>query len=99
LRYNRNVRFIGYIPATVRGAKIEWDVDVELSPEVRGALKPQDVETLRPGKLRRPFRVTSPRAGTRGRPFARQDIEHPKGALVFATADESWFWFEAPDEA
>ena len=60
LRYNRDVRFIGYIPAIVRGAKIDWDIDVELSPEVRGALKPQDVETLRPGKLRRPFRVTPP---------------------------------------
>jgi hypothetical protein len=30
--------------------------------------------------------------------FAREEIEHPKGALVFATGDDSWFWFEAPEQ-
>ena len=93
------MRFIGYVPAVVRGAKIDWEADVELSPEVRDAMKPQDVDALRRGKLRRPFHVTPPRSGTRGRPFTRQEMKHPKGAVVFATADESWFWFEAPEEA
>jgi hypothetical protein len=91
------VRFVEYIPAVVRGAKINWDADVELSPEVRQAMRPYDVEPLRRGRLRRPFHIKPARPGTRGRPIVREEIEHPKGALVFATEDDTFFWFEAPE--
>ncbi len=91
------MRFVGYIRAVVRGAKIDWEADVVLSPEVREAMKPQELWRLRQGKLRRPFHVKPRNPGTRGRPFAREELEHPKGALVFATEDGSWFWFEAPE--
>ena len=92
------MRFIGYIRAVVRGAKIDWDAGGELPPEVRQAMKPHDVELLRRGKLRHSFHIKPARPGTRGRPIVSEEIEHPKGALVFATADDAFFWFEAPEQ-
>jgi hypothetical protein len=81
----------------IRGAKIDWDVEVQLTPEIREALRPRDPELLRAGRLQRPFHVKPPRAGTRAQPVAREEIVHPKGALVFAGRDDRFFFFEASD--
>jgi hypothetical protein len=97
-RYHRLMRFVGYVPAVVRGAKIDWEIDGAVSPAVRAAMKPQDVELLRRGKLRRPFHIKPVRPGTRGHQSMREEIQHLKGALVFATPDDGYFWFEAPDK-
>jgi len=92
------VRFAGYIPAVVRGMKIEWDVEVQITDDVARALHPQDPSILRVGRLRRPFHVKPVRAGGRGKSFVREEIIHPRGALVFATADDSWFFVEVPGD-
>ena len=34
------MRFIGYVAAAIRGAKIDWQADVELTSEEREALLP-----------------------------------------------------------
>jgi hypothetical protein len=89
--YNRPMRFIGYGRATIRGAKIDWETPVTLTAEARAALLPHDPKDFRCGQLRRPFHVKPRRPGTRSSSAIREEVVHPKGALVFATADESWF--------
>jgi hypothetical protein len=91
------MRFILYGPAVIRGAKIDWEAEVRLTQEIREALRPQDPELLRAGRLRRPFHVKPPRVGTRAQPVARDEIVHPKGALVFASRNDRFFFFEASD--
>jgi hypothetical protein len=77
--------------------KVDWDAEVAITAEVLRALHPQEPVHLRAGRLRRPFHVKPVRAGTRGEPSVREELLHPKGALVFGTADESFFYVEAPD--
>jgi hypothetical protein len=92
------MRFIGYVRAAIRGAKIDWEADVELTPVEREALLPHDPTTLRGGRLRRPFHVKPQHAGTRTKPVRHEEVVHRKGALVFATSDDSFFLLEADDE-
>jgi hypothetical protein len=92
------MRFIAYVPAVVRGAKIDWEEGpIALTSEERAALLPHNPTMLRGGRLRRPFHVKAPRAGTRAQPVMREEIVHRKGALVFTAGDESLFLFEASD--
>jgi hypothetical protein len=93
------VRFIGYIPAVLRGIKVEWDIPVEITDEIRRAMHPQDeIERLRAGRLRRPFHVPSHRLGRRSAGVPqREEVVHPNGALIFANETETWFWVEAEE--
>jgi hypothetical protein len=79
--------------------KIDWDADVQLTDEVRQALHPQDPAHLRAGRLRRPFHVKPRRPAGRARLPAGKEILHPKGALVFAFADDQWCLVEAPEDS
>jgi hypothetical protein len=97
MRYDLAMRFVGYGPAHVRGVKIDWDAVVVLTDEVVRALHPQELTRLRPGRLRRSFHVKAPRPGSRSTRVVREEITHPKGAMVFSLADQ-WFLIEAPDE-
>lgn len=96
------MRFVGYTQAHLRGAKIDWDAAVDADDRVRRALHPLDVEQLRSGRLRRPLHVTPPTPGRRGRRtierHAPREAMHEAGALVFASADESWFFVEVTGE-
>jgi hypothetical protein len=91
------MRFVGYVPATVRGMKVEWDVEVDLTQEQLRALHPQDAAILRVGRLRRPFLVEASKGGGRGKaaPGERPEVAHAKGALVFVFPDDSYFLIEA----
>ncbi len=96
------MRFIGYSPASIRGAKISWDVDVDITDELRRSIHPHQPAALRAGRLRRPFRVEPPKLGKRSRRAlgqARQAeaLTHEKAALVFAYPDERYFLIEAPE--
>ena len=89
------MRFVLYRAASVRGMKVDWDVQVDITEEVRRALHPQDPEDFRAGRLRRPFHHKPPRPGTRSASVAGEETVHPKGALVFATEDDSYVYVEA----
>jgi hypothetical protein len=95
-----DVRFVGYKPAAVRHCKIDWDVAVEFTAEVREALHPHDPDALRVGRLRRLFTKRPVVLGRRSRRIQlgiadREEITHEKGALVFAYSDESFFLIQA----
>lgn len=91
------MRFQLYGPATVRGMKVEWDVDVAVTDAIRMALHPQDADRLRVGRLKRAFDVAV-RPGGRGKRQASPAVVHPKGALVFAIPNEKYFFVEVQDE-
>jgi hypothetical protein len=96
------MRFIEYRRPEVRDCKIDWEAAVQVSEEVRRALHPHDVDALHAGRLRRPFLLQPPELGRRSRQGAvkhpgPEPIPHERGALVFAFADESCFFIEAPD--
>lgn len=91
------MRFRGYGPASVRGKRVEWDINVEVTAAIRRALHPQVVDRLRVGRLARAFDVKT-RPGGRGNRTAAPTIVHPKGALVFALPDEAYFFVEVADE-
>jgi hypothetical protein len=86
--------FIGYIRPEIRRCKTDWDAEVEITPEIREALHPRDVGTLRVGVLRRPFHWEPSRPGTRGSPRQPIAAVHAKDSLVFAVADDSFFLLE-----
>ncbi len=85
LRSPREVGEFG--PASIRGAKIDWDIEVDLDDEIVNALRPQDPETLRPGRLRRAFILRDHRGEYRA----------PKRGLVFAFPDDRWFLVQLDD--
>ena len=64
------MRFVPLIGAALRGIKIDWDVPVEITEEIRDAMAPQAVEGMRAGTLRRGY--------------AWKDDTFAKGALVFS---------------
>ena len=79
------MRFIGY--GKLRGIKVGWSVDVDLTDEIRQALHPHDPAVLSVGRLRRPF--LAPSKGP------ADGVKHDKGALVFAYANEEYLFIEA----
>ncbi len=91
------MRFQGYRTGAVPGMKVEWDIDVELTDEIRQALDPQDVDTLRVGQLKRAVDVKG-HAGGRGKQKATPTVIHRKGALVFAMPSEDYFFIELDDD-
>lgn len=98
------MRFVQYSRPEARDCKIDWEAPVQVSEQVRRALHPHDVDVLHAGRLRRPFLFQPPIPGRRSRHgFERHPspdpVPHERGALVFAYADESSFFIEAPDGA
>jgi hypothetical protein len=91
------VRFIGYIPAVVRKMKVDRDAEVDITADVRRALHPRDPNGLRAGRHRRPLHVKPTPDGRRGKSWVQEEVLHPKGSLVFANSDDSWFVVEAPE--
>jgi hypothetical protein len=73
------MRFLTFMRADIRGAKIDWDIDLDLTPELRTALHPHDAGFLRPGRIRRAFMLGNGK------------FRAPKHALVFAYPDEGAF--------
>jgi hypothetical protein len=81
------MRFGEFGPASIKGAKIDWDVEVELGEEIVDALRPQDPDSQRPGRLRRAFVLRNHRGEYRA----------PKHGLVFAFPDGRWFLVQLDD--
>jgi hypothetical protein len=77
------VRFKLHSPETIGGIKIDWDVPVELGPEVRAAMVPHDLDTMRAGIL------------TRG--FALAGITYPRGTIAFRVAEAHELFLQIPD--
>ena len=75
------MRFEVFNYASLRGAKIDWDIDLEFDAALLEALRPQDPRSLRPGRIRRAFDLQS----------AHGRFRAPKHGLVFAFQDESAF--------
>jgi hypothetical protein len=94
------VRFVLYIPAAMRGLKVDWDTPRALSVEAREAMQRDLVVAMRGGRLRRPFRYDPPPAGTRTKSVKRRaPTLHAKNALVFTNAGDSLFWIELDEPA
>ena len=76
------MRFKAHSPSTVKGIKIEWDAPVELSPEIRQAMLPNDVETMRAGVLLRGYVVAN--------------ITYPRGTIAFRVAEAHEVFLQLP---
>ncbi len=95
------MKFAMYTRAQARLARVEWTDPVASDEELRRALHPHQVESLRHGRLRRPFDYRPPQFGRRSqRHLAKhpppEPQHHPRGALVFAYEDEACFFIELP---
>ena len=66
------MRFVPLLGSTTRGIKIDWDAQVEVTPEILDAMAPRHVEGMRSGLLRRGF--------------VARGITFPRGSIAF-TAD------------
>jgi hypothetical protein len=95
------VRFVLYMPASIRKCKIDWEHKVPIDASIRAAMHPQEVDRMRQGVLRRPFKsaprepsVRAKRAGAR----AAEGHTHAKGALVFAYAGGEAFYIEVAED-
>jgi hypothetical protein len=100
VRSPSGMKFVQYSPAEVRDCNIDWNASVDLTDAVRLALQPHDAETLRSGRLRRPFLLQPPTAGRRSRHVvvkhrSAEPVAHARGAIVFSYSDGSWFLIEA----
>ena len=79
------MQFKAHSPGTLKGIKIEWDVEVELTDEVRAAMLPSEVDTMRVGTLARGFVVGS--------------ITYPRGTLAFRVAEAHEVFLQVPAES
>ena len=92
--------FVGYGTASVRGVKVDWDVEVELTEDLLQSLAahvghPTD---CRFGILRRPFHHEPRDLGRRSKRNVKwhpPKTVHPKGAIIVALPDDSWFLIQA----
>lgn len=76
------MQFKAHSPGTLKGIKIEWDAEVELTDEVRAAMLPSDVDTMRAGTLVRGFVVAN--------------ITYPRGTLAFRVAEAHEVFLQVP---
>lgn len=76
------MQFKAHSPGTLKGIKIEWDAPVEITDDVRAAMKPSDVDTMR--------------AGTLARGFVVKNITYPRGTLAFRVAEAHEVFLQVP---
>lgn len=76
------VRFRVHSPGTVGAIKIDWEAPVELSPELRDAMAPHDLDTMRAGILLRGFVVGG--------------VTYPRGTIAFRVADAHELFLQLP---
>lgn len=76
------MRFTLHGSDSLRGIKIEWDVPVEINPEIRAAMAPHDVDNMHAGILRRGYAVKS--------------VTYPSGSLAFRIADGHEIFLQLP---
>lgn len=94
------MRFVLYTRPSAAECKVDWDAAVDVTEDVRRALRPQEPEALRAGRLRRPFLCKPPTLGRRSARVRRSTppVRHPAGARVFSTLDELCVWVEVDDD-
>ncbi len=76
------MQFKAHSPGTLKGIKIEWDTPVEITDEVRAAMKPSEADTMR--------------AGTLSRGFVVKNITYPRGTLAFRVAEAHEVFLQLP---
>jgi hypothetical protein len=78
------VRFAVHSPQAVGAIKIDWDAPVELTPAVRGAMAPHDVDAMHAGVVRRGFVVGA--------------VTYPRGSIAFRVGDGHELFLQLPFE-
>lgn len=71
-------------PGTVGAIKIDWDAPVELTDEIRAAMAPHDLDTMRAGRVLKGFVVAG--------------VTYPRGTLAFRVAEAHELFLELPFE-
>ena len=79
------MRFKLHSPGTIGAIKIDWDAPIELTPEIREAMAPNDVDTMRTGALIRGFVIGN--------------VTYPRGTIAFRVADGHELFLQLPIES
>ncbi len=71
-------------PGTVGAIKIDWEARVELTDELRAAMAPHDLDTMRAGRVLKGFVVAG--------------VTYPRGTIAFRVAEAHELFLELPFE-
>ncbi|MDB4957045.1 MAG: hypothetical protein JWO36_4614 [Myxococcales bacterium] len=66
----------------VKDIKVDWNAPVELTPEIRAAMAPHDLDQLHAGVLRRGFVL--------------KGVTYPSGTIAFRVADHHEMFLQVP---
>lgn len=77
------MRFAVHGSSAIGGIKIDWDVPVELDPEIRKAMAPHDLDLMQVGVVRRGYAVNK--------------VTYPRGSLAFRVGEAHEIFLQLPD--